>query len=149
MNTSLAQNSFRYDNKNRWFELVMKVASFPSVNSLYDTNKWGAKFMRPEVSNMKWMIKEQVMKSDPVKYCPWIREDIAFVITYNFILNHSFWKRDTDNMIKVMQDGIFECLNVNDSRIIELHGYKSFRHSDYEYLIIRVGQSTYDYSQFN
>lgn len=149
MDTKLAENSFRFSNEEKWFEIVMKVDKFPSVNNLYETNRYGARFMRPEVSHMKWMIKEQIIKSDPKKYCDWISPDIPYKVTYNFILKSSLWKRDTDNMIKVMQDGIFESLNVNDARIVEIHGYKSYRNSDHEYLIIRLGRSSYNVFQFN
>jgi hypothetical protein len=57
---------------------------------------------------------------------PWMfKKDAVFNLTIQFIFKQSFFKRDLDNLMKVVQDAIFRYFKINDSRVIELHTYKS------------------------
>lgn len=146
----IALSSFRYDNEAKWFEVVLKVDYFTSINSAYCINKrTGAIYLSPDMYRMICEVKDQIVITDPVTQCPWVTPDNLYRVTYNFILKSNFFKRDADNCIKKIQDAVFECLHVNDSRIVELHGYKSFKPGDSEYLILRVSESDYDYMQFS
>lgn len=151
MDTKLALESFTYDNDKMMFEMMMKCVEFPSTNRLYGINsRTKVVYTLPEVARFKCDIKDQIIIADPKKYCDWIVPNANYRIDFSFILKKNFWIRDIDNMIKVVQDAIFECLDVNDSRIIEHHNYKNIRdNSEYEYLIVRLSISDYDYTQFN
>lgn len=150
MDTELAFDSFRYNNSETWFELILKATAFPSVNQSYGINTRNKTiYTLPHVIQFQNEIKEQVILIDPKSQCPWITESQVYYIHFTFILNHSFWSRDLDNMLKAAQDCIFSCLSVNDARVIEHHNYKNFRAGDYEYLIVKIGLSLYPYDQFN
>ena len=150
METGLAFDSFRYDNEEGWFEIVVKATEFPSVNNTYGINtKTKSIYTLPHVVKFQNEIKDQLILTDPKSRCPWIKGSTSYYVQFTFILNHHFWSRDLDNMIKCTQDCVFSSLNVNDARIVEHHNYKNFKEGDYEYLILRVGVSDYDYNQFN
>lgn len=148
MSSSLAINSFRFDNEQHWFEMMLAADQFTSVNSLYGINRrTGAIYMLAAPRHMKETLQDQLTVLDPVSQCPWISPDMVYSVEYNFVLKSEFWKRDIDNMIKVVQDAVFECLHVNDSHIIEVRSRKMLRAGDNEYLILRVGESNFDYMQ--
>jgi Holliday junction resolvase RusA-like endonuclease len=150
MDTELAFDSFRYDNDEHWFELIVKATAFPSVNQLYGINtRSKTVYLLSHVVKFQGEIKDQIILTDPKSHCPWINNNNVYYINFTFILNHSFWSRDLDNMLKTVQDCVFNSLNVNDSRVIEHHNYKNFKPGDYEYLIMKVGLSNYPYNQFN
>lgn len=146
MNDSIAQNSFKFDNELRKFEVVLKVDYFASVNSMYGINRrTGAVYLQPEAAHTKNQIKDQLTWIDPVKQCPWITPDATYSIEYNFVIKSEFWKRDLDNMIKLSQDAVFECLRVNDSHVLDIKGSKSLRSGEFEYLILKIRHSEHDY----
>lgn len=151
MDTKLALESFTYDNDKMMFEMMMKCVEFPSTNRLYGINsKTKVIYTLPEVARFKSDIKDQIILTDPKRHCWWITPNANYCVEFSFIIKKNFWTRDIDNMIKVVQDAIFECLDVNDSRIIEHHNYKNIRNnSEFEYLIVRLSISNYDYTQFN
>lgn len=150
MDVGLALESFRYDNDEGWFEMMVKCTEFVSVNSMYGINSARKVIFASEgLTRLQNELKDQIVLADPKKHCPWISTQQVYYIHFNYILNHGFWTRDLDNMLKAVQDIIFECLGVNDSRVIEHHNYKNFRAADYEYLIFRVGISLHPYNQFN
>lgn len=149
MDTTLACESFRYNNEEQWFELILKCTEFPSVNSAHGINtKTNVVYDQPWLVRFKNEIKDQLTIADPRKYCPWITDSSVYYIATKFILNTYFNSRDLDNLQKYMQDRIAEAVFINDARIIEVHQYKAFRPGDYEYGIVRFGISNYDYNEF-
>lgn len=150
MDVELAINSFRYDNIEGWFEMIVKASEFPSVNNMYGINrKTKAIYTLPHVEKFQGELKDQIIFTDPKKYCPWISEYNVYYIHFTFILNHGFWKRDLDNLLKSPIDVVFQGLGINDARIIEHHNFKTYRPGETEALILRVGLSNYKYNQFN
>lgn len=150
MNSKLAIDSFHFDNDKLFFEIMVKCTEFPSTNRLYGINsKTKVVYTLPHVAQFKSDIRDQIILSDPKKHCWWITNTTTYRVDFSFILKHHFWSRDIDNLVKVTQDAIFECLDVNDSRIVEHHNYKNLReNSEFEYLIARISISGYDFNQF-
>lgn len=113
MDTRLALESFEYDNKKGSFMLILKCMSIPSINKAYgQRGKGGGLYLLPEVVDFINQLKDQMILTDPVKKCPWLNKKNIFSLSINFVLNHSFWSRDTDNLGKKTQDAIFDCLGV-------------------------------------
>lgn len=150
MDTSLATESFIHNDEEMWFEMVMKCTKFPSVNSLYGINTTNkVVYTLPNVVNFLNELKDQIILTDPRSECKWLTNDKTYYTKFVFILKDNFWIRDVDNMVKEPQDAIFSSLKINDAKIIENHNFKCYKPSMYEYLIIRVGVSKFDYNQFN
>lgn len=151
MDFELADNALRYDNDAQSLELILKVDTFESVNSMYGINRrTGAVYLLPGPRKFKSMIHEQITYIDPIKYCgDWITYEGVYSASYSFILRYEFWKRDVDNMIKMTQDAICECLHINDSHIVELSGNKLFKPGSSEYLIFKFRRSNLNYMQLN
>ena len=150
MPSNLAENSFRYDNENENLELILEVPYIVSVNSMYGINRrTGAVYLLPECRNMKDWVHEQITIVDPLKYCNWITYDSTYEASYRFIFKSEYWSRDLDNCIKMVQDGIFECLHVNDSKICRLYSEKYLRKSaTNEYIIFKLHKINFNYTEF-
>lgn len=150
MNSKIAMESFRFNNDEQWFEMMVKASEFISVNSMYGINKTGQVVFASEgLTKLQNELKDQIALVDPKSKCPWIVSTQVYYIRFNYILSHGFWKRDLDNMLKAVQDIIFTSLGVNDSHVIEHHNFKNYHKGDNEYLIFRIGISSHKYNQFN
>jgi len=147
MLSDLAVNSFKYDNEKQFFELLIEVPYIASVNSMYGINRrTGAVYLLPEPRRMKEWVHEQVTIVDPISHCPWLDYDSSYDATYRFILKSEYWSRDLDNCIKMVQDGIFECLHLNDSHICRLYGEKYLRSSSQnEHIIFKLQKNNFNY----
>lgn len=115
------------------FILSTGLYGIPSVNSLY----------RARVVYTSRMPVAQIYKSGDAKKviqgfddqlkmidfnnrAPWIWDkDATFDLQIQLLFKQSFFRRDTDNTIKLIQDSIARHLGVNDSRIITVHATKS------------------------
>lgn len=149
MNHDLASESLKYNNDEKWFELLMRCTEFPSVNNQYGINTHSKSvFLLPHVRKFINELTDQLVISDPKSLCPWILPSGVYFLRIYFIIKREFWSRDVDNMVKVTQDTIFRNLNLNDSHIVESHHYKCFNPGDYEYLIVKVGLTDFNYQQF-
>lgn len=150
MNNDLACESFKYDNTECWFEIVMKCTEFVSVNSATQINTHTkVVYDAPWTTRFKSELKDQLIFADPVRYCPWITNSNLYYLAIKYIYKQYFWSRDLDNVHKYTQDMIADACHINDSHIIEIHMWKNFLPGDFEYMIIKFGTSNYDYNQFN
>jgi Holliday junction resolvase RusA-like endonuclease len=149
METELACKSFENNDKEKWFQMVLKCTEFPSVNSAHGFNiKKNLIFDQPWVTQFRSEIRDQLIISDPVKQCTWLNPNDIFYLCIKFIIKRCFYSRDYDNMIKIFQDEIAAAVHINDSHIVEGHQYKDFKPGDYEYAIIRFGISEHNYMEF-
>lgn len=149
MDTGLACESFRYDNDERWFEMMLKCTELVSVNSAHQMNlKQGRVFDAPWTTRFKNELKDQLTLADPRKYCKWLDNGNIFFLAVKYVLKQYYWSRDLDNLHKYTQDCIADACYLNDSRIVEVHIWKDFRPGDYEYMIVKLGVSSYNYNEF-
>lgn len=137
--------------------LILDTDYIHSTNNLYSAKiayktKGGKKsaypmiFKNPEVVAYCQRIEEELLTIDFKTSAPWIWETKYFNLTVQFVIKQSFGRRDTDNMLKACQDAFFRHLGLNDSRIVELHAYKSFLpEAKNEYIMIRLSESTHDF----
>jgi Holliday junction resolvase RusA-like endonuclease len=79
----------------------------------------------------------------------WIYDNMSFKLDITFILNTSFWRRDTDNMCKMTIDCLFEWLELNDSSIVSMNATKYYApSSDCEYIILALYQNEINYMSY-
>ena len=123
----------------------------PSVNSIYKAKliyKYGKAIptLYKDATALKVTeeINEQLRMIDFHAEAPWIfKKDAVFNLTIQFIFKQSFFKRDLDNLMKVVQDAIFRYFKINDSRVIELHTYKSILpNATEEKICVSLSEST-------
>jgi len=148
METSLALETFRYNNEEKWFEIVVKCTHIPSVNSQYQ--HYGSMTWKADsLVQFENELQDQLVLADPKKHCPWITRDEVYDVHFNFLMNRNFWKRDVSNCVKSTEDILFRSLNVDDSRVLRHFDAKSFFYSDFERVLIRVCKSNFNYNYFN
>lgn len=123
----------------------------PSVNSIYKAKliyKYGKPiptiYKDSVATKVTEEINEQLRMIDFEEQAPWIfKKDAVFNLTIQFIFKQSFFKRDLDNLMKVVQDSIFRYFKINDSRVIELHTFKSILPSaSEEKICVSLSEST-------
>ena len=98
-----------------------------SVNSLYKAGIYYAGgrevakiYKSKEAKMTESYIKEQVeLLNVPVNF-PWVNKDTLFRMTIKVIFKTGFLLRDLDNTLKLVQDGIFRALDINDSHVVSI-----------------------------
>ena len=98
-----------------------------SVNSLYGAKLvWAGGrqvatiYKTGEAKQTEAYIREQVERLNvPVNY-PWVREETLFKMTIKVVFKSGFLSRDLDNCLKLVQDGIFRALDINDSHVVSI-----------------------------
>lgn len=142
-------NDYKLENylEPKGLKLMLVWDKLPSVNKMYVRTRTGMTLSN-EVRSFKTNISKQT-KSQLPKRLPFERNDV-FKISIQFILKDRFFMRDTDNMLKMLIDAIFEELGINDSRVVEIDAKKSFRKaSRNEYIKVTIEKSEFDYEFFN
>lgn len=129
------------------FRMMLKWEKLESVNSMYTRTRRGMT-LSPAARKFKAEVGKQVRKQLPKKL-PFTNKDV-FKLSLHFILNSRFFVRDTSNFIKLVEDCIFDELDINDARNLELDCRKSFlKDSKYEYIKVTVEKSDFNYNYFN
>lgn len=129
------------------FRMMLKWEKLESVNNMYTRTRKGMT-LSPEARKFKSEVGKQVRKQLP-KNLPFTNKDV-FKLSLHFILNSRFFVRDTSNFIKLVEDCIFDELDINDARNIVLDCRKSYlEKSKYEYIKVTVEKSNFNYNYFN
>lgn len=127
--------------------LLLKWTKLESVNNMYTRTKVGmtlSKAARDFKSNVSKQVRLQLPKN-----LPFTNKD-TLKLTLRFILNKRFFQRDTSNFIKLVEDTIYEELDINDAMNIELYCNKSYLpKSKEEYIVVTVEKSDFNYSAYN
>lgn len=122
----------------------------PSVNSLYKA-KLEYKYGRPipiiyKSSDAKKIIEEleeQLRMIDFSKESWMFDKDAIFDLNIQLIFKQSFFRRDTDNTLKLIQDAIFKHLELNDSRVVSICATKAVcSEFNDEKICVNISQST-------
>lgn len=97
-----------------------------------------------ETKDYQRIIEDQLKMIDFKKEAPWIWEIKNFNFTIQATFNHGFYMRDLDNLLKATQDQVFRHLELNDSRIVELHAWKTIMPGAPDELIcIKLSESNF------
>lgn len=112
---------------------VIGARKILSVNSLYASTtllKYGKYvstiYKSKEAKNAETYIKDQVNLLNIPENYPWVNQDTLFKLTVCVIFKSGILSRDLDNCLKLIQDGIFRALGINDSHVIEIQANKCF-----------------------
>ena len=113
--------------------IVLSAKKILSVNSLYSAmivNKNGRVFptiyKSKEAKSVEAWIGEQIKSLNIQDNFPWIKKDALYSYSINVIFKSGYLSRDLDNTLKLVQDGIFRALDVNDSRVVQIFAKKSY-----------------------
>lgn len=113
--------------------LVLGAKKILSVNSIYSATiiKQGGKqfasiYKSREAKNIENWIGEQIKLLDIAKNYPWVTKNTLFSYSINVIFKNGYLSRDLDNTLKLVQDGIFRALDVNDSHVVQIFAKKSY-----------------------
>lgn len=135
------------EESSRGFRMMLKWDKLPSVNKMYTRTKKGMTLSN-EARSFKTEVAKQVREQLPKKL-PFGPKDVL-KLSCHFIISSRFFVRDTSNFIKLVEDCIFEELDINDARNIELEAKKSYLpKSKYEYIKVTVEKSDFNYNYFN
>ena len=112
--------------KNR-INFVLGARKILSVNALYGAKMtWingrqvASIYKTGEAKQTEAYIKEQIERLNvPVNY-PWVNSDTLFKVTIKVVFKSGFLMRDLDNTLKLVQDGIFRGLDINDSHVVSI-----------------------------
>ena len=98
-----------------------------SVNALYSSKiiynagrPISTIYKTGEAKKVEGYIKEQVRLLDVPKNYPWINKNTLFKLTLTVVFRNGLLMRDLDNTQKLLIDGIFRALGLNDSHIVEI-----------------------------
>ena len=112
--------------KNR-INFVMGARKILSVNALYNAKMtWvngrqvATIYKTGEAKQTEAYIREQVERLNvPVNH-PWVNKNTLFKMTIKVVFKSGFQSRDLDNVLKLIQDGIFRGLDINDSHVVSI-----------------------------
>lgn len=111
--------------------LILEAHKILSVNALYAAKLvYGPRgpiatiYKSGEAKKTESYIGEQVRLLDiPVNY-PWVNKNTLFKMDIMVIFSSGYLLRDLDNTLKLIQDGLFRALDINDSHVVEIHAHK-------------------------
>lgn len=73
---------------------------------------------------------------------PYLDGNYQLDCEYHFVLNQSMFRRDTDNLVKMFQDSLFDWLELNDSLIVRIEAIKFYAPSSpNEFIIAKIQPS--------
>lgn len=145
--------SIKSDSEKKEILIILSCDHITSVNNLYNARvgkKNGKHFpiiyRSPEAVKMTDEVTSQLNLIDFKTEAPWIWETDYFNMTVQYVINKSFGARDLSNMTKLQEDILFRHLELNDSRNIEIHTYKSYLpESSEEYIMVKLAKSNFDF----
>lgn len=113
--------------------LILGAKKILSVNALYSAmmvskggRQYATIYKSRDAKNVEAYIGEQIKALNiPTNY-PWITKDTLFSYSINVIFKSGYLSRDLDNTIKLIQDGIFRALDINDSHVVQIFAKKSY-----------------------
>lgn len=119
------------------------VVTLPKIESTNNAHKLGQKgmkawiYLNPDVVKMQTKIKEllqrqginDVLKDDPEK---------CYKLSLAFKLNTNYWRRDTSNMFKYVEDGIMKATGIDDSQTVAIESRKVQTKEPEETIIIDI-----------
>lgn len=111
-------------------QFVLSASRILSVNSLYNakivgngSKSFATIYKSGEAKKTEAYIKDQVKAIGELP--GWINKDTKFDMIITVIFRSGLLRRDLDNTIKLIQDGIFRALDINDSHVMSIKAYKT------------------------
>lgn len=111
-------------------QFILSASKILSVNSLYNAKivqngrkSFATIYKSGESKKTEAYIKDQVKALGELP--EWIKKDTRFDMVITVIFKSGLLRRDLDNTIKLIQDGIFRALDINDSHVMSIKAYKT------------------------
>ena len=111
-------------------QFILSASKILSVNSLYNAKivgngkkSFATIYKSGEAKKTEAYIKDQVAALGELP--AWITKDTRFDMVITVIFRSGLLRRDLDNTIKLIQDGIFRAIGVNDSHVMSIKAYKT------------------------
>lgn len=116
--------------KPEFIQFVLSASKILSVNSLYNAKivgngkkSFATIYKSGEAKKTEAYIKDQVKAMGELP--EWIGKNTKFDMVITVIFRSGLLRRDLDNTIKLIQDGIFRALDINDSHVMSIKAYKT------------------------
>lgn len=113
--------------KKNKLSFILGAKKIISVNALYKSRityvggrQVATIYKSREAKMTETYIREQVESLGIEKNYPWITKDTLFRMTIKVVFKTGIFMRDLDNTIKLLQDGIFRALGINDSHVVSI-----------------------------
>lgn len=111
-------------------QFILSASKILSVNSLYNAKivgngkkSFATIYKSGQAKKTEAYIKDQVQA---IRELPsWIKKETKFDMVITVIFRSGLLRRDLDNTIKLIQDGIFRALGINDSHVMSIKAYKT------------------------
>lgn len=116
-------------------ELVACVEALPpSVNHMYGNGAGGKRFLKPEVHEWRYLVKQEVNANPVTRTFPLDRH---YALEMRVIFANRR-RQDVDNRFKSASDALCVALGIDDSQIDEWHGYRDHGDKPSTLLILRT-----------
>ena len=111
-------------------QFVLSASKILSVNSLYNAKiiengrkSFATIYKSGQAKKTEAYIKDQVLAMGELP--SWIGKNTKFDMVITVVFRSGILRRDLDNTIKLIQDGIFRALDINDSHVMSIKAYKT------------------------
>lgn len=111
-------------------QFILSASKILSVNSLYNakivgngSKSFATIYKSGQAKKTEAYIKDQVKALGELP--SWIGKNTKFDMVITVIFKSGLLRRDLDNTIKLIQDGIFRALDINDSHVMSIKAYKT------------------------
>lgn len=111
-------------------QFILSASKILSVNSLYNakivgngSKSFATIYKSSQAKKTEAYIKDQVHAIGELP--AWITKDTRFDMVITVIFRSGLLRRDLDNTIKLIQDGVFRALGINDSHVMSIKAYKT------------------------
>lgn len=138
--------------------IVIPLSYIPSVNSMYGYDKNSHQvFKEPWIHKLEWYVKDYLNKHIPRYKFTFLKNGLRLRCYYDFFLKSLYEpvgvdvvkSRDTDNMIKAIEDIIFKYLKIDDRWVVELYARKhNAPDNGNEYVAFTIEPSDFDVTSF-
>lgn len=126
--------------------IILGAKKVLSVNAIYSSRvMYGPRgvystiYKTGEAKRTEEYIKEQIRALNIPKNYPWVNKNTLFKMYINIIFKSGFLLRDVDNCLKLVGDGIFRALELNDSHIVEIQAKKQlFPNASEEKILVKL-----------
>ena len=131
------------------FTGIIKLDKLCSVNTAHKIGRAGNKswiYLDPLIVQMQKSIEQQLIDQNVHAYFKDLKgKDLVYEVEIIFAIKENFFKRDTTNIIKYVEDAIASATEINDAYHVKVSAKKVLNNKDdFEYIIIVIQEQSKD-----
>lgn len=135
------------------YKFIIKLDKIPSLNIAYKIGKSGSKswiYLNPIIIEMQKTIIEQISTKEFEEYFSVLRDiKYLFKLEIIYVIKENFFKRDTTNLTKHVEDAISKATKINDVKNIQINTKKVLNDiSKEEFIIVVIQEEKLDNSNY-